>query len=204
MGHDAPEITLIGRTSAWRPHHLVAGVKRSIQHEQRASTAPVLVTWLHHHTYGTLGIYAMDKAAVRDLKRQRREWVRVTGIVRPCVAFALTDDPCSGVNHDYTPLLLHVVSAQPVATLPTIWEPPVLSSVQPVRITPGQSAGSGRIAAVVGWADAVYWQTFEAPLSLFAEWNAVRGVVTHFAQHRYLRYVLSRKRASSKAGTQHG
>ena len=191
MTSDAPHITLLGRTSAWQLHQPVAVPRKGGYSRHRSIDTPLFVTWLHHRTYGTLGVYATDKSELRDIERRRKEWVKVTGVFRPCRVVALPDDPRSATSRDDAPLLLAVVAVQQAKTLPVIGKQPLLTATLPIRITPGQPAKSGRIAPVVGWADAVYWQEAHNPPAIFATWNTVHGVVTPLGPHRYLRYVLS-------------
>ena len=173
-----PQLTLIGRTSTWREHRRVDDGER------------LGVCSLHHHTYGTIGVAATSATAFSDVMCHRREWVQVIGVVRPCLAYALPDDPRSATSDAYTPLLVAATSVQRLAELPLLIEPPCLSPVQSVRVAPGRRVARGSIAPVIGWADAVVWQAEHQPAAIFAQWNTVQGVVTRVGPQRYGRYVL--------------
>jgi hypothetical protein len=74
-------ITLIGHSNVWDP---------SI----RASAAPwnkgtphdpgrVVMAWLHHRSYGTLGIYLAQHPSDLRLLPPPRQWLQVRGAVQP-------------------------------------------------------------------------------------------------------------------------
>ena len=173
-----PQVTLVGRTSAWREH-------------RRVDDGGLLqVCWLHHRTYGTIGVAATHATAFADVMRHRREWVQVIGVVQPCLAYALPDDPRSATSDAYTPLLVEATSVQRLVELPPLLEPPCLSPAQSVRIAPGRRMARGSIAPVIGWADAVVWHEVHRPSAIFAQWNTFQGVVTRVGPQRYGRYVL--------------
>ena len=175
---DGPQLTLVGRSSAWREHRRVDGGER------------LLVCWLHHRTYGTIGVVVNAATVLHGLTLLRREWVQVTGVVQPCLAYALPDDPRSAMSDAYTPLLMEASSVQRLGELPPLLKPPCLSSAQSVRVAPGRRVAKGSITPVIGWADAVVWYEEHRAGAIFVQWNTVHGVVTGVGPQRYGRYVL--------------
>ena len=108
-----PQVTLVGRTSAWRE-------RRRVDDGERLG-----VCWLHHRTYGTIGVAATSATVFSHVMCHRREWVQIIGAVQPCLAYALPDDPRSITSDDHTPLLVEATSVQRLVELPPLPEPPV-------------------------------------------------------------------------------
>lgn len=191
MVSDAPQLTLIGRASSWRIHLPAAAAEGGIQAaSSKEVDGQVLVTWLHHRSYGLIGIYTTSDVNFSGVKQQRGAWVRAVGRVRPCRVTALPDDPRSARSPVDAPLLLALASVEPIAAPRTSIAKPRLSSPQSVRVSSNQRSGYGWIGSITGWSDATIWQTNQSSAAVFSTWNTVRGVVTRFGQHRYLCYVL--------------
>ncbi|NTU78444.1 MAG: hypothetical protein HGA45_03430 [Chloroflexales bacterium] len=189
---DASQLTLIGRTSAWLPHLPAGPADRGAHPPRPASGArPLLVSWVHHRSYGTIGVYLAAAEAIQGTVLRRGQWLHITRRVQPCLAYALPDDPRSALALAYTPLLLEVTAIRTVDRARSQVPQPLLTIPRQARVLPARPGGLGRLVPLAHWADAIYWHaTGEAP-AVNATWNAVRGVVTRLGAYRYLRYVLS-------------
>jgi hypothetical protein len=187
-GH-AASVTLVGRTSSWQQRLPAGAADRGGTHGPitRGASA-LLVSWLHHPSYGTLGIYLPAEATSGDLALPRRRWVQLTGYLRPALVWALAGDPRSAIDVALTPLLIEVATISPARRGQQ--RQPLLDVPLYARVRP--AAGVMRaLWPLARWRDAVYWpaQPMSTPVSV--AWNTVRGVVTQLYGQRYLRYVLS-------------
>jgi len=189
---DAAQLTLIGRTSAWLPHLPAGPADHGAQPPRPARGArPFLVSWVHHRSYGTLGVYLATAGDAQGIVLQRGQWLQITGVVRPCLAYALPDDPRSAIALEYTPLLLDVTAIRLASGSRRQVPLPLLETPRHVRVLRASPAGSGQLVPLARWADAVYWHATGGAPAVSATWNCVRGVVTQLGAYRYLRYVLS-------------
>lgn len=192
---DSTTITLVGRTSAWQQRLPAGAANRGSRPLQPARGERLLLaSWLHHPTYGTLGVYLAAEASADGQALSRGQWVQLRGIVRPYFAFALPDDPRSVVDPALTPLLVEATQVRPVSRseqLPAL----ALTMPQSTRVLPPAPGRPTQLVPLAQWGDAVYWRPALAAPAVNVAWNTVRGVVTRFGQGRYLRYVLSLRAA---------
>ena len=235
LAHDpypSATITLIGRSSRWgfrvsalppRPLPLRPSSPsgQAIPPELRR----VEVAWLHHRSYGTLGIYRVaqrdergddgeyDHGHARDHghdevlpgRPRSRQWLQVIGSFQPWWVYAQADDPRSSIDHCLAPLALVVAAVTPVVrgeALPTaaaVVRPPEAAPCferpQQARVCPGRRCGNGTIAPVAQFPDVSYWHSRSAHPSM-VRWNQIVGVTAPLGTQRTLRYVLSSRLAS--------
>jgi hypothetical protein len=188
-------ITLIGRSSAWG---LRVSALQPRQWAQRQATlhdsSRVVMAWLHHRSYGTLGVYLAEHASDLRLLPPPRQWLRVRGQFQPWRVHAQPDDPRSAVDPDLTPLALVVSDLTLVERADLVHaRGPLLLRPQHVRLLTGRRCGRGVIAPVAQQPDLSYWKTVGTPPAI-ATWNRIVGVVSSLGTTRYLRYVLSASR----------
>ncbi len=183
-------ITLIGRSSAWG---LRVSASQPRQWGQATPPDPsrVVIAWLHHRSYGTLGIYLAEHASDLRLLPPPRQWLRVCGQLQPWRVYAQPDDPRSAVDPDLTPLALMISEMTLVERADlALTGVPLLRRPQHVRLLTGRCCGRGVIAPVAQQPDLSYWTTAGTPPTI-ATWNRIVGVVSSLGATRYLRYVLS-------------
>lgn len=208
-------LTLIGRSSAWGTRLSVVPHPRHWSADQLAPPDPdrVVMTWLHHRTYGTIGVYLVTTVPVAaaaaaatppaDHRHHRllpppRTWIQVRGHVQPWRVAALPDDPRSASDPALAPLALAVTeltvidrsrTEQP-EQLASSASVPMLHRAQSVRLRSGRPCGSGVIAPLAQQPDLSFWQPggIVAPI---VTWNRMHGVITTLGATRYLRYLLS-------------
>lgn len=190
MADPAATITLIGRSSAWGLR-----VSASQPRQQGQATPPdprrVVMAWLHHRSYGTLGVYLAEHPSDLGLLPPPRQWLRVRGQIQPWRVHAQPDDPRSAVDPDLTSLALVVSEMALVERADlALADAPLLLRPQYVRLLTGRRCGRGVIAPVAQQPDLSYWKTAGTPPAI-ATWNRIVGVVSSLGATRYLRYVLS-------------
>jgi len=216
----APTLTLIGRSSAWGTRLSVVPHPRRWSADQLAPPDPdrVVMTWLHHRTYGTIGVYlvkAMPVAAAvaataataatmaAHWHSQRlpppRTWLQVRGHVQPWRVAALPDDPRSASDPALAPLALAVTDVividrsrteQPEHPASSA-SAPMLHRAQSVRLHSGRPCGSGVIAPLAQQPDFSFWQQPGGIPAPIVTWNRMYGVITTLGATRYLRYLLT-------------
>lgn len=149
------------------------------------------MAWLHHRSYGTLGVYLAEHPPDLGLLPPPRQWLRVRGQIQPWRVHAQPDDPRSAVDPDLTSLAL-VVSEMTLLDRADLAHAgvPLLLRPQHVRLLTGRRCGRGVIAPVAQQPDLSYWKTAGTPPAI-ATWNRIVGVVSSLGATRYLRYVLS-------------
>ncbi|MEI8305710.1 MAG: hypothetical protein WCF99_01475 [Chloroflexales bacterium] len=191
MDDQPATITLIGRSSAW-------GIRVSASQprpwSQGAPHDPgrVMMAWLHHRSYGTLGVYLREPPGDRRRFPPARQWLQVRGAVQPWRVHAQPDDPRSAAAPELTSLaivaseiaLISIADAAPLA-------PPLLPHPQHVRLLAGRRCGCGYLAPVAQQSDVSYWQAMGMLPPAIISWNRIVGVVSALGPTRYLRYVLS-------------
>lgn len=192
MDEPAATITLIGRSSAW-------GVRISASQPRQWSygqvvphdTGRVMMAWLHHRSYGTLGVYLPEPPVDRLILPPARQWLLVRGSIQLWHVHAQLDDPRSAADPNLAPLVL-VASEIAVVTIADVarWGAPLLPRPQHVRLLTGHHGGRGYLAPVMQQPDVSYWQATGIPPAI-ATWNRIVGVVSTLGTARYLRYVLS-------------
>lgn len=188
---DSTTITLVGRTSAWQQRLPAGAADRGSRPPQPAHGARLLLaSWLHHPSYGTLGIYLAAEVDTHSQALRRGQWVRLSGIVRPYFTFALPDDPRSALDPALSPLLVEVAQLLPASRSEEL-PPLVLTAPSHARVLPPTPGSPAQLIPLAQWGDAIYWRATPATPAVIVAWNTVRGVVTRFGQDRYLRYVLS-------------
>jgi hypothetical protein len=188
---DPATITLVGRTSAWQQRLPAGAADRGSRPPQPARGERLLLaSWLHHPSYGTLGVYLAAEVDTHSQALRRGQWVQLCGIVRPYFAVALPDDPRSALDLTLAPLLVEVAQLLPASRGD---QPPplVLAAPNHARVLPPSPGSPAQLVSLAQWGDAVYWRATPATPAVSVAWNTVRGVVTRFGQDRYLRYVLS-------------
>lgn len=185
-------ITLIGRSSAWGWR--VSAPQPRLQ-AQRWVPLPdpgrVMMAWLHHRSYGTLGVYLVGSLAHSCALPPARQWLRVRGQIQPWRVYARPEDPRSAVDPDRAPLAVAVAEITLAERADLLHaSAPLLPHPQPIRLLAGRRCGRGVIAPAAQQPDVSYWQADGAPPAI-AAWNRIVGVVSSIGSTRYLRYVLS-------------
>lgn len=182
MPQSQPEITLIGRTSAWQWRTTTHSLRRAP--DQQAS---VLATWVHHRSIGTIGVFLRNPNEIRGIRLERNQWCTIAAIVHPVTVFALADDPRSAYTPDQAPLFLEIVGITHIEHGEAGRYQAQLTAPQHVRVA---STRQQHLAQTY-WPDAVYWQRDQPIRAVCCTWNSVRGVISTLGGQRYLRYVLS-------------
>lgn len=193
----------MGKTSAWQQR--LCRDSRGEQHERtgQAAVQSIAAAWLHHRTFGTIGVYLPEASEPVALRLRRGQWLRVVGVVRPRQVGALRDDPRSIVAPGDTPLLLAVMELTLLEQSPERWpDLPQIPSPQRVRVGSPRQLSGGLVADVLPHGDLLHWTPHGTLQERFRDWNCVYGLVTRLAERRFLRYVLSYR--PYREGTTHG
>jgi len=175
-------VTLVGWTSAWHTrvgigddHTIVPGTRMT-------------VTWMHHHAYGTIGVYW--NAAVpgtMGVLGKERPWVVIVGEIAPCGVVAQGDDPRGEYDNQTAPLLIRVEKIRRATEADrgsgVVLAHPAWMQVQRCR---GVQAGMLGIGTE---RDIAYWSGRALRPGRYP-WNTVHGVVGTVGRERYLRYVV--------------
>lgn len=192
MDEPPATITLIGRSSAWglrvsapQPRQWALG--QVTPHDP----GRVVMAWLHHRSYGTIGVYLHEPPVDRLILPPARQWLLVRGSIQLWHVHAQLDDPRSATMPELTPLALVAaeIALVNIADV-TRWGAPLLPRPQHVRLLTGHRCGRSYLAPVVQQPDVSYWQAAGTPPAI-ATWNRIVGVVSPLGTTRYLRYVLS-------------
>lgn len=185
-------ITLIGRSSAWGLR-IAAPPPRSWAQRRFPFPDPgrVMMAWLHHRSYGTLGVYLTGSLADLHALPPGRRRLRVRGQIQPWRVYARLEDPRSAVDPDLAPLAV-AVSEIALAERADLLHAsaPLLLRPQHIRLLAGRRCGRGVIAPAAQQPDLSYWQADGTPPAI-AAWNRIAGVVSSIGSTCYLRYVLS-------------
>jgi len=186
--------TLIGRSSAWGIR-VSAQKPRQWSHGRIAPHDPVrvMMAWLHHRSYGTLGVYLLDAPGDRFVLPSARQWLQVRGIIQPWHVHAQPDDPRSATSPELAPLAIALIASEiAVVHIADVaqWDVPLVTRPQHVRLLTGYRCGRGYLAPVAQQPDLSYWHPAGIPPAI-ATWNRIVGVVSALGTARYLRYVLS-------------
>ncbi len=194
MQDQSATITLIGRSSAWGLR-VSAAQPRQSAHRQATPHDPsrVVMAWLHHRSYGTLGVYLRDAPGDRFVLPPTRQWLQVRGNIQPWHVYAQPDDPRSATSPELAPLAIALIASEiAVVHIADVaqWDVPLVTRPQHVRLLTGHRCGRGYLAPVAQQPDLSYWKTAGTPLAI-ATWNRIVGIVSSLGATRYLRYVLS-------------
>lgn len=187
-------LTLIGRSSGWGMRVVAPRPSRCGDCPSPATASGrVMRTWLHHPSYGTLGVYLREAAGGWPPVPPARQWIQVQGHIRLCWVHAQPDDPRSATAPWVAPLALaltgpvivvgHRVAAAGAGLA-------LLPCPQPVRLQAGHRSGPGYLAPVAQQPDLYYWQVRGSRPPLIAHWNRIMGVIGTLGTTRYLRYVV--------------
>lgn len=182
-------LTLVRRSSAWSVRVSAAQPK----YRQATSSEPrqVMMVWLHHRSYGTLGVYVSEALYEQHILPVARQWLQVRSSFRPLRVHAQPDDPRSVRTPELAPLAIMATEIVVITiTNRTDWAAPCLPQAQHIRVIPGRRCGHGILAPVAQQPDVSYWQVPGA-LPAIVHWNRIAGVVSTLGATRYLRYVLS-------------
>jgi hypothetical protein len=151
------------------------------------------MAWLHHRSYGTLGVYLLDAPGDRFVLPSARQWLQVRGIIQPWHVHAQPDDPRSATSPELAPLAIALIASEiAVVHIADVaqWDVPLVTRPQHVRLLSGRRCGRGVIAPVAQQPDLSYWHPAGIPPAI-AAWNRIVGVVSSLGATRYLRCVLS-------------
>lgn len=194
-------ITLVGRCSAWGLRLPASPSQAGYPSASPRSPRRVVMAWLHHRSYGTLGVYLTDPPGDLCMLPAARQWVRVSGLVLPRRVCAQPDDPRSASAPDLAPLAVALTTSAiisvPLAEADT-FVAPLLLNPQHVRLLAGRRCGRGYLVPVAHQPDLSYWQATGTLPPSIATWNRIVGVVGTLGAERYLRYVVSAQPACGK------
>lgn len=198
-----PLLTLTGKTSAWQQRLCRDPRGEKHKHVSQAAVQSIAAAWLHHRTFGTVGVYFPEAPEPVALRLRRGQWLKVSGVVRPLQVGALRDDPRSVIAPAAAPLLLAVTELAILEQSPEQWpDLPQTPSPQRVRVGSPRQLSGGLVADVLPHGDLLHWTPHGTPQERFRDWNCVYGLVTRLSDRRFLRYVLSYR--PFREGANHG
>lgn len=196
-------LTLTGKASAWQRRLCRDAPVNGRGRVSQAVTRDVVAAWVHHRTFGTIGVYLSGRVEVAAPGLRRGQWLQITGTVRPLLVAALRDDPRSVLAPGDAPLLLAVTELVVLEGAPERWpELPQLVAPQRVRVGSPRLLSDGLVADVLPYGDLLHWTAHGTPQERFRDWNCVYGLVSRLGGHRFLRYLLSYR--PGRKGTPNG
>jgi hypothetical protein len=192
LSENTETITLVGRSSAWGMRTVAPSLHNDRMVETRNVPQQVCSTWLHHRSYGTIGVYLIEPLSEQPGIPPGRQWLRAEGHIAPLRVAARPDDPRSAVVPELAPLLIALTAWAPVerSTGSLATHVPILPRPQSTRLLPARRCGRGLLAPMRRYSDLHYWQLSNNTLPLHVVWNRVVGVAETIGGLRFLRYVV--------------